>query len=53
MPSTNTKSSAIRVNVTPALHAELERIANLHDVSVAHVVRRAIRAYLMEHPDLD
>ena len=43
------KSVSLRLNITEALHAELERIATMHDVSVAHVVRRAIRLYLEEN----
>ena len=42
------KSSALRVNVTPEVSAELERLAEEEDVSVAHVVRKALRLYLDE-----
>lgn len=42
------KTEPLRVNVTPELRAALVRIANRHDVSVAHVIRAAIRAYLQQ-----
>ena len=44
--STTIKSSGIRVNVTPQMSSKLERLAREEDVSVAHVVRKAIRLYL-------
>lgn len=40
------KSEAIRVNVDPDTKAELERRAEREDVSVAHLVRKAIKALL-------
>jgi predicted HicB family RNase H-like nuclease len=42
------KSVAVRVNVTPELHAVLEAKAEQADVSVAHVIRTAIRFYLTD-----
>lgn len=40
------KTETVSVPLTPALRAELDRIAAHHDVSLAHVIRRAIRFYL-------
>lgn len=40
------KTEAIRVNVDPDTKAELERRAQQEDVSVAHLVRKAIKALL-------
>lgn len=48
-----TKTEGLRVNVTPTDRAKLEKIAKEWDVSVAHVIRRAIAAYLPDHPDLE
>lgn len=48
MGMTETKTEAVRVNVAPGMRAELERVAAERDVSVAHVIRRAISAYLQD-----
>ena len=47
-PMNESKTESLRVNITPELRKALEAIAAQHDVSVAHVVRRAIRLYLQE-----
>lgn len=42
----NGKSVPLRVNITPALRDELERVSKKQDVSIAHLVRWAIKLYL-------
>ena len=43
---TSTKSVSVRVAMTPDQYAALQAEARVSDVSVAHVVRAAVRWYL-------
>ncbi len=45
------KSAAIRLNVTPAMQAALVGLAEKRDVSVAQIVREAVRDYLAATPN--
>ncbi len=45
------KSAAIRFNITPAIQAKLVALAEQRDVSVAQIVREAIRDYLAATPN--
>jgi hypothetical protein len=47
-PMTEPKTENLKVPVTPTIRTELQAIADRHDVSLAHVVRLAIRRYLQE-----
>jgi predicted HicB family RNase H-like nuclease len=40
------RSKGLRVNVTPAMSAAIEREARRNDVSIATIVRAALRDYL-------
>jgi len=40
------KTESVRVNVTPEVRRALEEIAEQDDISVAHVIRQAIKFFL-------
>jgi hypothetical protein len=42
------KEVALRIAVTPAMHAAILAEAEKHDVSAAHIVRAALRGYLKD-----
>ena len=44
-----TKSKTIQVRVQETINEQLKALASRDDVSIAHVVRQAIKAYLAEN----
>lgn len=44
------KSVGLRFNATPQMAEHLAALAEQDDVSVAHVIRRALREFLAKNP---